>query len=364
MSYLTGTPTIPTGFNLPNGSVPANSAADYLASIGGEGGGGGFLSNAFATNVGPKFLGGTGEIGLMRAGIPAALGQAAAWGINQFPATPGTGGATVRETLADAAAGAGLGATVGSILPGIGTGIGAGVGTVLGGGYGLLSNLFGSDNNSSNNDVRTTLAGVATGAGQDPGGYTSKYDLYMKTGMPVTDAKGNVTSVTKDPQQIAAALGQQVYQDRATSLQQKEAAAQQLEMHKADLQNSLAMQSQAAQFFAPYANNIVASGAAQAQMLNSLADQVPAGYKGVFQAQAANALNTSQQTAGAYMGQIAMQPTTQILNNYQQQQQAQQAQMAKIYQYAAQMRQGGAGGTGGAVDFSQLGQQPTTAPGY
>jgi hypothetical protein len=290
---------------------------------------------------------------------PAITGYGVSQGINALiPSTTGTAG-NVREALADASMGAGVGGTLGTFIggPGVGTGVGALIGGGLGGAYGLAQDfgLFGGDSTANAGDVRKTIESSATQMGVSPSQYTGAFDLAVKSGLPYTDPATGKPTTTKDPTIIAQILGNQMSQEVTSTRQQKEAAAWQLANHQADLANSLAQQSVAAQYFQPYVNQIISSGQSQADVLNHLATTVPSAYKGVFQAQAASALNNAQQTAGAYMSQMALQPTAQVLQTYQQEQQKELANQANLYKYASQM-QSGQGGAGGQVDFSQLGQ--------
>jgi hypothetical protein len=86
--------------------------------------------------------------------------------------------------------------------------------------------------------------------------------------------------------------------------------------------------------------------------LNHLADQVPGAYKGVFQAQAANALANAQQIAGAYAAQTALMPAQMVMAQTQQANSSDIANQAKLFQYASQMMGRGAGG--GGTDIQSL----------
>lgn len=315
-----------------------------------------------------SWLGGLGEgvaggTGLLAKGAqfvrgpagPSLAGWAAAQGINKLlPSTEGTQG-NVREALADAAVGAGIGGSVGlaggPFAP-VSVPVGVGVGTALGLGYGLVQDfgLLGGDEDASAKDLRKMLESNAQQLGVGPTSYTTAFDAAVKTGMK--DADGKEMS-KKD---IAALLTSQMQQEVVTSRAQKEQSAQALEFHKADLANNLAMQTQAQQFMSPYVNNIISGGASQAAVLNKLADQMPAEYKGVFQAQAANALSTSQQIGGAYMAQMAIQPTMQIMQGYQDQQQKMQSDMLRSLTMAQQIKS--QQGAGGGTDFSGLVNTP------
>jgi hypothetical protein len=191
--------------------------------------------------------------------------------------------------------------------------------------------------------MKNLLESNAKQLGVSPGLYTTSYDSMVKTG--AKDAKGNALS----KQDIANQLTTQMQQEVLTNRAQAEQSAQALAQHKADLQAGLMMQAQSAQYMAPYINNIMSAGVAQSKVLNSLADQMPDAYKGIFQAQAASTLNNAQQIGSAYAAQSALLPTMNVMNTYQQQQSQDLANQAAIYKAAAQMQSGGGGSS-----FAQL----------
>src|SRR5262252_1569526 len=266
------------------------SEAATLAGAGGAAGGGGFLSG-LGLSV-PTWLGGSADVGLKAAAgdvLPLSLlGLAAKTGINTI--APGN---STADVLANAAAGAGTGAGLGTLLlgPGLGTAIGAGGGTLVGAGATILSNIFGGDNTAK--DQKDNVMAMAKGYGLDPTQYGSQYDLLNQAG------------VGGNPKQLTLLLYQQMAKDKQTQQQQAETSAYLANQHAADLQFGLALQSQMQNFMSPYVNNMLSSGVAQSKVLNNLADQMPSAYKGVFQAQAASALNNAQQTAGAYAAQAS-----------------------------------------------------------
>lgn len=348
MSDYYGLPiSIPPGVTAPN----LQSLYAALGQSGGVGGGGGGILSSLGGSLGgipgslssfqgPKFLGGTGELGLgataFRAAPYALAGQLGAAGINSV--LPSTGGAgNVREVLADAAVGAGLGGAVGSVVPVLGTGVGALAGGALGGAYGLAQDLFGGGE-AKPPDYKQSLADAASQSGLNPNDYTTAYDLLSKAG--------------GDSKQVAGALAQQLLSDAAQKKQVDAYNQQQAQQRSSDQQFALAIQSQAAKFFTPYVNNIITAGKAQSDLLRGQADSMPPQYKQLFLNQAEQALNSSQQIAGAYAAQSSMLPS-QYMYSMDLKRQQQLAQL-QYQQSVVNAQQGGGGGSAG---FNQLVQQ-------
>lgn len=314
---------------------------------GGAGGGWGGLSV-------PSFLGGSTQMGLK-----TALGRAAPWTVAGLAAQTLAHNIAPQNSVADVlgntAAGAGVGAGIGSLFgPGPGTAIGAGAGALIGGGATILGNIFGGDNEAKpQGKLGDLVANAATGYQVSPDRYRNMFETAVKLG--AKDAQGNPLSQQQIAEGVINKIGGEAEQIRQADYQSKTMLAQ----HEADLKYGLALQTQARDFFSPYTNNIIASGASQAKVLNSLADQVPGPYKGVFQAQAANALSNAQQMAGAYAAQTALMPAQLAMAQYGQQQEKEIANQAKLFQYASQMmgRQQGGGGADLVSQLQQAGGQ-------
>jgi hypothetical protein len=352
-------------FTAPTVTAPAAtlssglSPAEILAT-----GGGNFGATALPSDLAgsASWLGGIGADAATAGGLagraagfvrgpfgPAVLGTLASYGIKALPL--GQGATSTQDVLANAAQAAGVGGTIGSFIePGGGTAIGAGIGGALGAGGTILANIFGGPSTPTpQGNLRDTVGATAQAFGLSQDEYKNRFDTLVKLGMK--DAQGNPLSQSD----VANQLAQQVWSESAQTKQTNEQMAWQQAQHQADLKAGLALQAQARDFFSPYTNNIISAGASQAQVLNNLANQVPAAYKGVFQAQAANALNNSQQMAGAYAAQTALMPAQMAMAQTAQANASQLADQAKLYQYASMMR-GQAGAGGGTNLVSQLQQ--------
>lgn len=275
-----------------------------------------------------------------RAAPPLILSQLATAGVNA--ALPSTGGAgDARQILGDAATGAGIGATVG-LLGGpfapLTSGTGALIGGIAGGAYGAIDSFFGDDGGDSSSDYRKTLVTAAAQLGLDPAQYSAAWDLLTKSGA--------------DPKQLSVQLSNQLLQDASLQKQQQQAIAQAAQQRQMDQKFALAIQAQAAEFFAPYTNNIITAGATQAQLLSDLASQLPPAYAGVMKNQAQQALSQAQRLAGAYAAQTALIPGQFMA----QAELKRQAELQK-YQYQQQVIQSQQGGGGGGTGYDQLVQQ-------
>ncbi len=220
------------------------------------------------------------------------------------------------------------------------------------------------------NDQRTIdqkLADLAQAQGLDPSTYKTAWDLQKQV--------ADITGTKFDEKTVANQLATQIVTDAQTNkktLAQQTAQAQlqhqqeyvQKQQQASDQQFALALQAQATQFMQPYIQQIVQGGDAEASALSSLAGQVPAGMRGVFQQQATLASTGAMKLAGAYAAQAAYAPgfLQQFEASRAAQQQAQadydykqaqtaQAQALGLY-YEAGAQNGGPGGSGGSSDFN------------
>ncbi len=158
-------------------------------------------------------------------------------------------------------------------------------------------------------------------------------------------------------------------QDAAAVQQQHQQAYLAHQQEASDQQFALALQAQATQFMQPYIQQIVQGGDAEASALSSLAGQVPAGMRGVFQQQATLARTGAYKLAGAYAAQAAYgggflqqiqqsraaQQTAQV--DYEYKQALTQEAMARA---ALAQAQAANGGTSGSQSFDQIAQQQQT----
>lgn len=332
--------------SIPPGVVPPSVASLYQAAgVGAPSAANGGMLSGLLSRV-PSFAGNSTPIiegglrGAARAAGPAFVGQLATAGINNVLPSTG-GGGNLREILGDAATGAGIGASAGMLggpFAGISVPAGAAIGGLAGGAYGLAQDIFGGSNKTP--DYKTQLATAASQLGLDPNQYSVAYDLLSKSGA--------------DPKTLSGQLAAQLLQDASIKKQTDQATAIQAQQHTSDQQYALAMQSQIQQFLSPYTNNILTDGLAQAENLKAHAANLPPAYASVLQAQAAEAVSSSQRLASAYAGQAVALPNQYMMNA----DLKRQTELATLrYQQAVVNAQAGKGGGGFAQALAA--QTPT-----
>ncbi len=164
----------------------------------------------------------------------------------------------------------------------------------------------------------------------------------------------------------AAVQAQQQQQQQAVKAQ----AAAQADQQRADQHFALSLQAQASEFMQPYLQQIVQGGDAEASALSSLASQVPAGMRGVFEQQANLARTGAYRLAGAYAAQTVMAGPMYMQGLAAQRGSQAQAQADLDYKNAltqqalaqAQYYASGQAGSGGAQSFDQTVAAQQTSP--
>jgi len=295
-------------------------------------------------------------------GIGAPLAGQFAGGAVENLGKPNTTGGDIWQAIGTGFKTAGAAAPVGAMFEGVGA-IPAAIGGFGVGFTGSLAHsLFGGGGQQgpSADDLKALIGTTATQGQLDPATYQQRFDTYKKLGIQstTTDAQGKTVGTGKaaTDQEIA----QRVISELSGDAQQKQAQQQDFAntylTNQANAQYQLALQSQAQQFFSPYANAILASGMQGSQILKRLAATAPPGFSDAFNSQADMMANDALRTYGAYGMQIAAQPwVTAVNETAKQQAQASQNTLDQMRLLAAaQARQG----SGNQTDFSQV-TQPT-----
>lgn len=325
------------------GQIPSAGSVAGVGSIPGAGfipeaaASGGGLFSRFAMQPGLNLTSLAGAKAVAGKALPPLLlSQLATGAINSALPSEGSTG-TIRQVAADTATGAGIGAAIAAPTV-IGTPVGAAIGGGVGALYAIADNIFGFGGGDNTPDFRKGIEDSASKLGLDPNQYSAAYDV-------LTQAGG-------DKKAIAGQLAQQLLQDSAAKQQQDLAIKQAQWQRGQDQQFALAMQAQAAKFFTPYVNNIVSAGAAEANLLGAQADKLPEPYRGVFQAQAQQALTQANRLAGAYAAQAALLPSQYMYS----QDLKRQQELAQL-QYQQSVVNAQQGGGGGSQDITALAKQ-------
>lgn len=316
------------------GMLPGSSVASALPSLAPEVGVGAVGGGGLAT-MAPRLSAFATKHPLAAKSLPLLASQL----ITSQDVVPGHGNVEAfgRGAITGAAAGATAG-LAGGPFAGVTVPVGTVAGAAIGGVASTLFNTFFGEEDEP--DPKTQLAEAASQFGLDPTQYTAAFDLLSKAGV--------------DKKTLSTQLAQQLLGDAQTKRQTDEASKLQLQQRAGDQRFALAMQAQAQQFFTPYVNNIVTAGASQAELLKSLASQLPAPYRSVMENQAAQAIGQSQRLAGAYAAQASMLPSQYMMSQDVQRQE----ELARL-QYQQSVINSQSGGGAGGADFNSLVQQLT-----
>lgn len=271
----------------------------------------GLLPGAGATVTGEAGLG----IGARLASVPAGLrGAVATGGFRALAPIAGYGtlgmlGSSIldrtniggqnsnwEQGLQGAALGAGVGAGVGSVVPVVGTGLGALAGGAIGGAAGILGNLFGGGGGES--DAAPTLDDMFEAANTSPGARAQAQRIY-DTLVAMDDSDEGKAAALQSAQQI-------ILQDAMTA-----------QTVQQDLATTLALQTQAADIFAPAAESVLNTAQTYADATNAILPNLPEGFRGIAERGIAREMNHAEKLANAYMAQAQILPLAERLTQYQ-----------------------------------------------
>lgn len=235
------------------------------------------------------------------------------------------------------------GGLINNIISGAGTGAGFGImsknpylaagATVLGGVAGALGLLGGEEKAAFKPDK-------VMSAMSDMGVPVEQRALYMSLFDIEKDAVGE--DVAK--QNLLTRL-----QDSAVQMEQAQMAEQQGAM---DQERMLASQAMAAQFFQPFAQQMITSAQQRAQAVEGMLPSLPPEYRGIAQAQAASALDNATRMATAYQAQAQMIPAMAAMESQTQNVNSIAAQLQQMGVQNAIQGQFGTGG--GGVSLTDL----------
>ena len=317
------------------GDILAESAA-----LGG-GGGGGILSRLPGLGSISRTAGTWGELGTaaklgrgLGAGILGEVGSRAfdAW-------TPGSHNSNLEQGLQGAAQGAALGAVVGAPFFGIGAVPAAAIGALGGGALGVLGNVLGlggDDGEDSKAADPVTILGNGIAAAQlDPDTTEEILQAY------------EVMTALAEAQPEGDARDQAMAQAFNTSAEMILQAMQQKEQMASQATNTLALQAQAQDIFAPLAQDITDSSMLYANAMKGIRDTLPESYRPIADATVARELSSAQRLASAYQAQAAVTPVVNRLTQYQQDYNNLAAQ--QFSQALAQQAAGGSASLGGST---------------
>lgn len=286
-------------FNAASALRPAAGQAGGLLSRLPTGGAGGL-----ARGLGPANLTrGAGMAGLGY-GIAGAAGSGLIDKLN-----PGGQNSNIEQGLQGVAQGAGIGAGVGALFGGVGAGPGALIGGAAGGAIGVLGNMFGFGGGGDDEapDPVEILGTAINAANLDPATTEQILEQYeVMVALAEIEDDDELRQAKLD--QAFDTAGQLVLQ----AMQQTGAAG-----FGGGVDNSLALQAQAQDIFAPLADDVRASGEMYAAAMGGIRDQLPPQYRAIADANVARELTSSQKLAAAYQAQAAVTPAINQLAQYQ-----------------------------------------------
>lgn len=327
------------------GQQAFNAASALGGGVAGTAASGGGLASRL-----PSFITGgaapIGRAGLLRTSVPGIVGSIGSGLIDRT--NIGGQNSNIEQALQGASAGAGIGAGLGALggpfaaltMPG-----GAAIGAVAGGTIGILGNMFGGggDGEEAEQTDPIDIINRAVNAAQlDPDTQAEIYQTYsVMMAMAERYEEGSEERLAAEnlalDQVGSLVLGALGARDEASS-----AAT-----------NTLALQAQAQDIFAPLAQDIETSGMLYAQAMNGIRDNLPAEYRAIADATTARELSSSQKLANAYRAQAAITPAISKLTQYQQDFNSYSAQ--QFAQALAQQASGGGASLGpSAADVQAL----------
>lgn len=340
---------------LPYGTGPTATASRFNPLRFARGGAGGAAGGVAGRAGAGGLINMGGRIGLVRGlgyGLAAEAGDALIGDTvgGDAPDTPGFDRRDVGQFLSGAGRGAALGAGIGSVIPVAGTAVGAGVGAVAGGLAGAFDVFGDSGPLSAVGDLFSGGGGEEAGTGTD----LDSAKKMVRSALRYADVSPAKRDALRNMvmQQLELAPDDAT---RSTVLQNAAATIGQVELGEAQardqLVNSLAMQAQAAQIFAPFAEQNERTAQLARSTYDSLKSTLPQSLHGVADMFATNAqMQADAMTQGLYTTALA-QPRIDAMVAQQQQVDSMAAQI--VQQAQAMALQGGAGG-GAGVDIEAL----------
>src|SRR5215831_634452 len=253
----------------------------------------------------------------------------------------------------------GIPTTIGGAAWGCAKGVGESVLDLFGGG--------GGGDNKPKTDPADTIRGnlnaAASKFGQDGQSFVDQFNTYRNLKIINPNTKKAYTD-----DELGDLLGCKIINNYQTQQDQADQQAAMQERTTANANAIMAIQSQASQYFQPFANNILSSALAESDSLNKMADTLPPAYQSVFRNQAQQAISQGNRLSSSYMLQAAIQPSAMLAQadiNAQQKYLNEQYQLAQVY--AAMKNNNNTsgfnnvvpGGTGGTTTGTGTGTTPT-----